>query len=328
MGVEQSNNGSPLLTDRVKFDFSELDTGEVLPGYLPYDLPNASQVAEKFRRAIRRRGPTQIPLLSPACPFCQTRLKRVRKELRSGPEEDDDYWSAALEWCPRCRYWRWHHLNSMVYGSRGLMAMHEYESRASKLAEFQDQMPSGCIGEIATQLRQRPHFWHTIHPRSLEILVGEVITANFGPVDVQHIGGTNDGGVDLVWVQSDSERWLVQVKRRQHPDAGEGVSTVRNLLGAMLLDGATHGLVVSTADHFTYMAHRAVNRAHEVGCVVRLVDRAKLDRLLTPLLPSQPWQQLLEAEFPDFLPHFTPESARYSDPRQRELFPRRRRPPL
>jgi hypothetical protein len=123
-------------------------------------------------------------------------------------------------------------------------------------------------------------------PIRLATFVSEIFRANSETVEVRHVGGTNDRGIDLIWIGNDETRWQLQVRRRKCATKGGGVGTVRGLLGTMLLDGARHGAVVTTAFHFSYMAHRAVGRAEEVGFVVRLVDQAALNKLLDPVIPA------------------------------------------
>lgn len=298
-----------------------------------YSLPDQAAFLLKLERAILRNAGGRLPIWHMACPFCRTKLVRKSHlieggefldediDLTPGSELDPELRSAALEVCKRCTYWRWHHLNVEVYGSQGLMARHEYHSAAAKLAEFSMELPDGCSEELAIHLRRKPEHWRSMAPHRLETLVAEIIRANYAPIEVQHVGGTNDGGVDLVWVQSSARRWLVQVKRRSSLTSGEGVATIRNLLGAMVLQGSAHGIVVSSADHFTYMAHQAVGRAAEVGMTVKLADRHVLDRLLSPLLPVAPWRGLIERDFPHFGAHFEQYAGAQHDPRQFQLFP-------
>jgi hypothetical protein len=85
----------------------------------------------------------------------------------------------------------------------------------------------------------------------------------------------------------------VQVKRRAR-HGGEPVETLRNLLGVMYVDDKLNGIVVSTADHFTYRSYDLQQKAAKKGCAIELVDRGKLDLMLTPLIPQRPWLELLD----------------------------------
>jgi HJR/Mrr/RecB family endonuclease len=143
--------------------------------------------------------------------------------------------------------------------------------------------------EVAVWLRRTPAGWYTINTRRFEQLDADVFRRNYSAAEVTHVGRPDDGGVDVLLVEADGRQWLIQAKRRESPDTSEGISTVRNLLGAMVLEDARYGVVVSTADHFSYRARQAVGRAHERGMVLRLIDKRAFDRLLDPLLPDRPW---------------------------------------
>jgi hypothetical protein len=80
---------------------------------------------------------------------------------------------------------------------------------------------------------------------------------------------------DVLFVDA-GVKCLIQVKRREDPAFAEGVAGIRNLLGTMILEDALRGIIVSTADHFTYCAYDAVGRANERGMQIDLVDRGKL----------------------------------------------------
>jgi hypothetical protein len=69
----------------------------------------------------------------------------------------------------------------------------------------------------------------------------------------------------------------------------------------MLLEGVCHGIVVSTADHFTYRAYQAANRATEIGMTVKLIDKGILDRMLEVVLPDVlPWLVNLMNSYVEF----------------------------
>ncbi|MEN6318765.1 MAG: restriction endonuclease [Syntrophaceae bacterium] len=143
--------------------------------------------------------------------------------------------------------------------------------------------------------------WYNIAPSKLERLVADIFKANYATCEVMHVGQPDDGGVDVVFVDSGSRRWLISVKRRLHPAKGEGVATIRNLLGAMLLKNSRYGVVVSTVDHFTYRAYEAVSKAEDMGFTLSLVDLGKLNRMLTPLLPTMEWYDIIRDHKPEWL---------------------------
>jgi hypothetical protein len=95
-------------------------------------------------------------------------------------------------------------------------------------------------------------------------------------------------------IDTESQQWLVQVKRRESADRSEGVKTIRDLLGAMVLEKSLKGIVVSTANQFSLRAQQAALRAGQIGMTVKLIDKGILNRMLDPLLPDRPWMEPLE----------------------------------
>jgi HJR/Mrr/RecB family endonuclease len=264
------------------------------------DLARAKVV--RALRRIRRRPLDTLPLIRRRCPYCRADLRVLERVERPFSEDEDiDVETlGALELCPGCRYWRWHFVDSQ-FMARGGEFVHNYVSYVSKEREFAEVLPDGCASELAQWIRRKQQLWHLMSPRRLERLVADVFRANHADAEVSHVGRPADGGVDVVMVEASGNTWLIQVKRRQRPGSTEGVSTIRNLLGTMILNGARHGVVVSTADHFSTHALAAVGRARECGMIVRLVNRVMLDRLIEPLMPYDPWVPLLVDHFPDYV---------------------------
>ena len=193
---------------------------------------------------------------------------------------------------------------SRCVGDRFGCPTSEWECQLSKLDEYQDRLPYACETELLQYLRLHPASWHALDPKQMELLVAEVFRANYRPSEVLHVGRPDDGGVDVIFVDSDRGKWLVQVKSHAYSSASEGVGTIRNLLGAILLEGALRGVVVPNADHFTYRACEAAGRAQEKGYTIRLIDKGKLNRMLDPLLPCGCWRQFVRRRRPDWLRRF------------------------
>lgn len=89
-----------------------------------------------------------------------------------------------------------------------------YLAASSVAARFSTDLPDGCASELARALRQRPDRWHTVTPSGLERFVAEILRANYSPCEVEHVGGTGDGGVDVVFITGRGIRIPIQVKRR------------------------------------------------------------------------------------------------------------------
>lgn len=307
-------------------------------------------VRKHFRSSFGKyfnHRPGCMPLLAATCPFCSAALLTSEHTLiyEDDPESnlrsssrvtvidnsfdlpsidlldpcndlDTPEFCSALEYCRSCRYWRFHYSKTDTF-PRGCGLTLAYSSIAAKRREYESDLPDGVSEELAVWLRRTRAGWYTMNTRRFERLVADVFRRNHSGAEVTHVGRPDDGGVDVLLVESDGRQWLVQAKRRESPYASEGVSTIRNLLGAMVLEGARHGVVVSTADHFSYRACQAVGRAHERGMVLRLVDKKAFDRMLDPLLPERPWFPPVMKRFPAFGRHL---ANRIESERQLRLF--------
>ena len=237
------------------------------------------------------------------CPGCGSPLHWADKDgLATVDGEPPHYHSIYAAECHYCTFWNL----SMAEGDKNDDCLNPWSPSAwyiSKVREF-DSIPEHCHAEMAQHLRRHPSLWHSMSPERLEKLVAAVYKANYCDAEVLHVGRPSDGGVDVVFVDSGSKQWLIQVKRRENPASSEEVSTLRNLLGAMVLRDSRYGIVVSTADHFTYQALRAKGRAHEVGYEVSLVDRGKLARMIDPLLPDREWLSIIYQYLPEWVSYF------------------------
>jgi hypothetical protein len=198
----------------------------------------------------------------------------------------------SLRFCARCAHWRfWSVEDRCMDYPRSICAV-------SVQTRFASDVPPGCIPELAQCLIRYPAQWNQLNPRTLEHLVAEVFRCNFAPCEVTHVGRTADGGVDVVFVQGNECRWLIQVKGRQDPAASESVRTIRELVGTLVDKGVPRGIVVSTANAFSKPAQAAVRRYDERGFLIRLFDRGLLQQLIGPLVPSRPWETLFAS--PEF----------------------------
>ena len=101
----------------------------------------------------------------------------------------------------------------------------------------------------------------------------------------------SDGGIDVLLIDAEKGKWLIQVKRRGFQKPSEEVKTIRDILGAMHLAEARVGIVVSTAGRFSRPAQDAAVKAGEVRnpMTVHLVDKGIFNKMLDPVLPDRPW---------------------------------------
>lgn len=238
------------------------------------------------------------------CPYCSTQLLCANSEMQEDKFYAEVSQISQLWSCSNCAYWHWYNREMFDYIEDDGDTTETLYSTAciSKMRDFELTLPEGCEAEIALAIRRNEKMWHTIDPYRFERFVGSIFKANFSHCDVMHVGKSDDGGVDLIFVDSQQDQWLIQVKRRESSTYSEGVNTVRNLLGALFLNDCLRGILVSTADHFTFRAYQAVGRANELGRIVKLIDRGKLRRMLNPLLPDRPWRNAISEQLLDLDP--------------------------
>lgn len=242
-------------------------------------------------------------LLNSECPYCQHSLLTGRffKEV----QEDNGFsMTSVIEHCIRCNYWCCHISSFLPTPTIQPIFSINYLSFISKVREFNDKLPEGCVQEFSEWIRRKSHRWHTMNTTSFEKLVAEIFRANHKGSEVFHVGKPDDGGVDVIFIDSGDNQWLIQAKRRTKRNSSEGVSTVRNLIGTMYLENKLHGVVTSTADHFTYRAYQAAKRAKEKGMFIELFDRGKLDRMLDPIISPIPWFSALKPEHTEVANYF------------------------
>jgi hypothetical protein len=115
------------------------------------------------------------------------------------------------------------------------------------------------------------------------------------PCEVRHLGGPGDNGVDVLMITAE-KAYAIQVKRRADPQKTEPVSSIREFLGAMILEGHRNGIFVSTAAQFSRAAELAAKRAPLTGTVdfLELKNARDIHGMFTIGARNQPvWEKFL-----------------------------------
>lgn len=227
------------------------------------------------------------------CIYCSDRLIKVQDEEYDDEHLVRDY---CVWYCRNCRFWQ-SRVYSDPYG--GCMPGPDNWAYISKLREFASDLPDGCSSELASFIKRHPNFIYSCDPTRFEKVVADIFRANFKNSEVLHVGKPDDGGVDILMVDGQAQQWLIQVKRRTSHGASEGVATVRNMLGAMILEGTPRSIIVSNANQFSLRAQQAVARAEEAGLTVRLIDKGILNRMVDAALPDRPWLEPVRSIDPE-----------------------------
>lgn len=229
------------------------------------ELPPAGEFYKQFKIANH-------------CPFCDSQAAEVLSiNYQAGVSDPEDLFGddiALSVWgCPSCGWW----FENFCRWDVEIIGWERFKRRIALLREFDIREENMPLITLQAELRRRPHLINNVHPKTLEILVADVL-ADFFKTEVTVVGRTNDGGIDLVYIDCDIP-FAVQVKRRISNTASEGVSLVREFLGACVLKGVRGATIITTARAFTKGATRT---AHE-AVTKNLVDTFELiarDRFL------------------------------------------------
>ena len=218
------------------------------------------------------------------CDYCLTKLLKVEDQVH----EEGNYRDYCLWYCRKCRFWQ---ACFRPDPSRYDIPPPDFHAYISKLREFDTNLPEGCSEELALYIRMHPNFLHSCDPKGFEKFVADVFRANYTNAEVLHVGKPSDGGIDVLLIDAEKGKWLIQVKRRGFQKPSEEVKTIRDILGAMHLAEARVGIVVSTAGRFSRPAQDAAVKAGEVRnpMTVHLVDKGIFNKMLDPVLPDRPW---------------------------------------
>jgi hypothetical protein len=215
------------------------------------------------------------------CAYCSTELIKIENEIL----EESRHHDYCLWYCDKCCFWQ-----ARIYSAfRACMPPPDYWAYVSKLREFNPNLPEGCSTELALHIRRHPDLLHSFNPTRFEKFVADVFRANYTNAEVIHVGGPGDGGVDVLLIDTEKEQWFIQAKRRGSQKPSEGVGTIRELLGAMFVEGVRTGIVVSTVERFSPDAQEFVAKVKKRGMTVHLVDKGIFNKMLDPVLPDRPW---------------------------------------
>jgi Holliday junction resolvase-like predicted endonuclease len=223
------------------------------------------------------------------CVFCETSLIQPHYE----PPDRTDVERVVRE-CPNCGWWQLKHEVMFPGGVMGAdVSKGFFLNGIVRRFDISDKrLP---LDALLQEVHKRKEVLYGIAPKKLEELVAYVFS-QFYASDVVHCGRSHDGGIDLVLVAA-NEPVLVQVKRRETPSHVEAVSTVREFLGAVMLNRSQQAILVSTADHFSREAQQAARKAEHLALLTRfdLVDIKHFVEMLhaTGSATNKSWMKFL-----------------------------------
>jgi len=217
------------------------------------------------------------------CPYCvavMETIHRSRNQWNADNNRGDE--KIAFYFCRQCGYWsveqEWN--NKCTAGYYGEDYERICHNRAT-LKEFDVQSQVIPTETLKREVTKNPKLMYQISPHKMEDLIQQVFK-DFYHCDVEHCGKSHDGGVDL-FVLDAEKPILVQVKRRENPNAVEPVSLIRDLLGAMFIKDSKRGVFVSTADKFSVPSQKLRNELLTKGKLdyFELINFHRLSEILT-----------------------------------------------
>lgn len=178
------------------------------------------------------------------CIYCQKEICWASQKLQDfqmfGHDWREGFITTRVTICPFCGFW---HIQEI-----GNFQDRMYEKvYISILKEFSISDIEAPLNKIENYLSKRPEDIYLIDPKKLEELVGHMLK-EYLDCEVQLTKSSRDGGIDLICIDSERGKRLVQVKRYKK-DRKITVNAIRELAGVILRENATKGLFVSTSGY-------------------------------------------------------------------------------
>jgi len=243
-----------------------------------FTAPNPSE-------EVRRAYEDHLLRRNMKCPYCDGVLKEVLKDHYPGWGDDNDTRDSIIDACDGCGWWR----EAVIFGK-----YHSPYNRLPFVDAYNNPHTRTILVPLLDEIRRYPSILYSMNPKELELATASVLRGIFD-CDVQHVGKSGDGGIDIVVLRSYDDPIVVQVKRRADHNAVEGVCVIRELRGAMVLANSSDGIFVTTADHYSPAAVEASGRIESTSTIqrIRLIDCQAFMDLLRVVLPIDldvpPW---------------------------------------
>ncbi len=228
------------------------------------------------------------------CKFCGAVLIQVYKFKRNDFNHfNPEFGNVEIKECGICGWWesideyyldidkKDNSYESYEYVRRGLLKRYSIDDLTIPIDTLRDYID------------KKPDAIRDISPYALEKLVADVFKNHFN-CEVVHLGGPNDGGIDLLLIDGDIQR-VVQIKRRSKGSPAESVRMIREFIGAMLLKDFYKGIFVTTANSFSRAATETSSIARKKNIVeyIELIDFARLRDIceLNRQQINKPWSR-------------------------------------
>lgn len=208
--------------------------------------------------------------LNQRCIYCNTPLERdaedeekvvIHETVNYGVS--DKFTTSALAMigiCPACGWWKYG-LSVAVGGKEP----YRFEYRIGSLKKLDVSDMSTPIEEVRSYLVANYEARFNVNPRRFEEVVASVYSDH--GFDARATAYSGDGGIDVILGNGDSTIG-VQVKRYRNKIS---VSQIRELVGALVVEGHTKGIFVTTSEYQSG-AFKTAASSSEKGFPIELID--------------------------------------------------------
>lgn len=189
------------------------------------------------------------------CPFCRRKIENIvhqkynydTPEWLFGSFEQSEY----VIQCPSCGWWEYKYSNCSDAIIDGIRAS-DVEYSSAILKSYDEDSIDVPVKTLRAYISKNPDAIYKVDAHKMEDLVRSVFSDFFPSCTVKKFGQTRDGGRDGLLIDENGQQFLLSIKRRESPNATESVSTLRDLIGATIIEDNISGcIIVSTADHFS-----------------------------------------------------------------------------
>ncbi|MDO9067910.1 MAG: restriction endonuclease [Deltaproteobacteria bacterium] len=227
------------------------------------------------------------------CPYCKSRDTLYSNFYKPPVNSICHFLDPGDDVIYLCKCGWWSVTKEPLERRAGFREVDAWESQARSFNINSIEAP---ISELRSYLKSNPRSISEINPIVFEKLMRDCLKDVYAPCEVIHIGQTGDRGIDLKIILSESETYLVQVKRRTNINKNEGVEVVRTLNGVLFRDGEAKGMVVSTAKGFTKAAkdEAIIQTKTDIPYDMKLVSFPEIVKMLKlePIEPYKPWMKV------------------------------------
>lgn len=198
------------------------------------------------------------------CFFCHSimiELKYVGKTF-----VNDGFSFTRIFGCSNCGWWRAYEIeNRRMYRGLGYTVRDTLKSAAGSLLKFDVSDKSAPIQAIRDHLMIYPKAMGNVHYDQLEKVVADVFK-DLGYYSIA-TASSGDDGIDVI-LEKGGTQIGVQVKRYKNKVQ---IKEIRELAGALMFDGITKGIFITTSD-FTTGAPRTVKGFRRRGYEIELIN--------------------------------------------------------